>query len=106
MLDITAVSDHPVLGGTYLINGLLSPIDQIVDSAPVISLSSAVHQERAMKGIFITAGFFSQEVDKIVEGAPVELINRDRLADLLEEYGIARLEERLIEKNPGENGEK
>ena len=58
-----------------------------------------------MKGIFITTGFFSQEVDKIVEGAPVELINRDRLADLLEEHGIARMEKRLTEQNPGEHRE-
>lgn len=58
-----------------------------------------------MKGIFITTGFFSQEVDKIAEGAPVELINRDRLAELLEEYGIARMEKRLSEQNPGEHRE-
>ncbi|HJM43750.1 MAG: restriction endonuclease [Nitrospinota bacterium] len=105
VIDITAFYDHPVLGGTYLVNGLLSPTDQVVDSAPVIGLSSAVHQERAMKGIFITTGFFSQEVDKIAEGAPVELINRDRLAELLEEYGIARMEKRLSEQNPGEHRE-
>jgi hypothetical protein len=44
-------------------------------------------------------------VDKIAEGAPVELINRDRLAELLEEYGIARMEKRLSEQNPGEHRE-
>ena len=53
VINITAVYDHPVLGGTYLVSGLLSPTDQVVDSAPVLGLSSAVHQERAMKGIFI-----------------------------------------------------
>ena len=104
-VDITAVMDHPVLGGVYLINGILSPTDQIVDSAPVIGLSSAVHQERAMKGIFMTTGYFSQEVDKILEGAPVELINRDRLADLLEEHGIAKLEKGLREEHPSREGE-
>ena len=105
VINITAVYDHPVLGGTYLVSGLLSPTDQVVDSAPVLGLSSAVHQERAMKGIFITTGFFSQEVDKIMEGAPVELINRDRLVGLLEEHGIARMEKQLTEQNPGEHRE-
>jgi restriction endonuclease Mrr len=105
IFDITAHLDHPVLGGTILINGMLSPTDEIVDSAPIIGLSNTVHHERAMKGIFITTGYFSQEVDKILEGAPVELVNRDRLANLLKEYGIAAGEPRLVEQNPGENGQ-
>jgi restriction endonuclease Mrr len=104
-LDITAEFDHPILGGTFLVQGLLSPMDQIVDSGPVIGLSNAVHHEQAMKGIFITTGFFSQEVDKILEGAPVELINRDRLAELLEEYGIAKATDRLTGQGPPENGQ-
>ncbi|MFQ5914969.1 MAG: restriction endonuclease [Nitrospinota bacterium] len=104
-IDIMAELDHPILGGDYLIYGWLSPMDQIVDSAPVIGLSNAVHHERAMKGIFITTGYFSQEVEKIPEGAPVELINRDRLAQLMESYGIARAETRLIEQKPGESGQ-
>ena len=58
-----------------------------------------------MKGIFMTTGYFSQEVDKILEGAPVELINRDRLADLLEEHGIAKLEKGLREEHPSKEGE-
>lgn len=104
-VDITAALDHPLLGGTYLVHALLSPLDQIVDSAPVIGLSDTVRHERAMKGIFITTGYFSQEVNKILEGAPVELINRDRLADLLNQYGIAKAETRLLEQKPGENGQ-
>lgn len=104
-VDITAELDHPVLGGTYLLFGLLAPTDQVVDSAPVIGLSNAVHHERAMKGIFITTGYFSQEVDKILEGAPVELVNRDRLANLMEEYGVARAERLLEEQKPGEHSQ-
>ncbi len=104
-VDITALMEHPILGGTYLVNGVLSPMDQIVDSASVIGLSSAVHQEQAMKGIFITTGYFSQEVDKILEGAPVELINRDRLTNLLEEHQIITLETGLTEQHPGRDGE-
>ncbi len=104
-VDITAEFEHPLLGGTYLIHGLLSPTDEIVDSAPVIGLSNAVHHEQAMKGIFITTGYFSQEVDKILEGAPVELINRDRLADLTEEYGITGAGNRLAKQDPRESGQ-
>ncbi len=54
-LDIEAELDHPILGGTYLVQGLLSPMDQIVDSGPVIGLSNTVHHERAMKRILPTS---------------------------------------------------
>ncbi len=105
-VDITAELDHPILGGTYLVQGQLSPMDQIVDSGPVIGLSNTVHHERAMKGIFITTGFFSQEVNKILEGAPVELINRDRLAEVMDQYGITNAANPLTGQGPPENGQR
>ncbi len=105
-LDIVAAHPHPVLGGTYLVHGILAPTDQIVDSAPVIGLSDTVRHERALKGILITTGYFSQEVDKILEGSPVELINCKRLADLLEEYGIQPpTPPRLTSVGDGEDGD-
>lgn len=104
-LDIVAVHPHAVLGGTYLVHGILAPPNQIVDSAPVIGLSDTVRHERAMKGILITTGYFSQEVDKILEGSPVELINCRRLADLLEEYGIRARAPRLTSIMDGEDGD-
>ena len=51
--------------------------------------AGALQGQRATKGIFITTGFFSEEVPKLVEGPPLELINGQRLRQILGEYRVS-----------------
>jgi len=88
-IEITALNPQPITGGEYLVHCALLPSTQTIDSATVIALSDAVRAERALKGILITTGYFSEEVSKIFEGSPLELINGKRLSELLTEYHIS-----------------
>jgi restriction system protein len=82
-IDILANNPTPLIGGDYLVHGILVPDGQFVDSIRVIGLSDTVRAERALKGILITTGFFTEEVNKYTEGAPMELINVSRFREIM-----------------------
>ncbi len=88
-IDITAVNPQPITGGEYIVHCLLAPPDEPINSTRIIALSDTVRAEGASKGIFITTGFFSEEVPKLVEGPPLELINGQRLRQILGEQRIS-----------------
>ena len=81
--DILAHNPTPIIGGDYLVHGILVPEGQFVDSIRVIGLSDTVRAERALKGILITTGFFTEEVNKYTEGAPMELINVSKFREIM-----------------------
>ncbi|MBI2080943.1 MAG: restriction endonuclease [candidate division NC10 bacterium] len=87
-LDIQAVNPQPVTGGDYLVHCILAEADEPVHPSRVTALADTVKGERATKGILITTGYFAEEVAKRLEGPPVELINGQRFAQLLSEFGI------------------
>jgi len=88
-IDITAVNPQPITGGSYIVRCILIPPEVPINSTQIIALSDTVRAERASKGIFITTGFFSEEVQKLTEGPPIELLNGQRLRQLLEDYRIS-----------------
>ncbi len=88
-IDITAVNPQPITGGEYIVHCVMAPPDQPINSTRIIALSDTVRAEGASKGIFITTGFFSEEVPKLVEGPPLELINGQRLRQILGEHRIS-----------------
>ncbi len=88
-IDITAVNPQPITGGEYIVHCLLAPPDEPINSTRIIALSDTVRAEGASKGIFITTGYFSEEVPKLVEGPPLELINGQRLRQILGEQRIS-----------------
>lgn len=88
-IDITAVNPQPITGGSYIVRCILIPPEVPINSTQIIALSDTVLAERASKGIFITTGFFSEEVPKLTEGPPIELLNGHRLRQLLEEHRIS-----------------
>lgn len=73
-------------GGTVVIDCAYADYPIGVDR--VSELLSNVRGERALKGIFITSGYFTADVHTIVEGPAMELVNIDKLAQLLEQYGV------------------
>ena len=87
-IDILARHPAPVTGGDYIVHGILVPEGEFVSSIRVIGLSDTVRAERALKGILVTTGYFTEEVRKYAEGAPLELINVARLRELLKEHGF------------------
>lgn len=87
-LDMTAVNPQPITGGEYIIHCFLAAPDEPIDSARIVALSDTVRAEGASKGILITTGFFSEEVLKLAEGTPLELINGHRLRRIMAEYRI------------------
>lgn len=87
-IDILAHNPAAVVGGDYIVHGILVPEGDFVTSIRVIGLSDTVRAERALKGILITTGYFTEEVQKYAEGAPLELINVARLREILKERGL------------------
>ena len=65
-IDILAHNPAPILGGDYIIHGILVPEGDFVNSIRVIGLSDTVRAERALKGILISTGYFTEEVQKIL----------------------------------------
>jgi restriction endonuclease Mrr len=88
-IDITAVNFQPITGGNYIVRCVLIPPETPIHSTQIIALSSTVLAERALKGIFITTGFFSEEVPKLTEGPPIELVNGQRLRQIMREHRIS-----------------
>lgn len=88
-LEISALNPQPIVGGDYLVRCVLAAPGQLVSASEVSALGDSVRAERAAKGIFITTGFFAEDVQKIQEGPPLELINRRRLQELLDAHPIA-----------------
>lgn len=88
-IDVTAVNPQPITGGSYIVRCVLTPPEMPISSIRIIALSDAVRAEGALKGIFITTGFFSEEVPKLAEGPPIERINGQRLRQLLREHRIS-----------------
>ncbi len=87
-IDILARNSSPVIGGDYIVHGILVPEGDFVDSIRVIGLSDTVRAERALKGILISTGFFTAEVSKYTEGAPMELINVSKFREILRSRGL------------------
>jgi len=87
-IDILAHNPASVIGGDYIVHGILVPEGDYVDSIRVIGLSDTVRAERALKGILISTGYFTEEVNKYAEGAPMELINVSSLREILRQRGL------------------
>lgn len=87
-VEITAVNPQPITGGDYIIHGIHPKGDEVVDAGQVMALASAVKGEQASKGILITTGYFSEDASRLLEGPPIEMINRPRLLELIRDYGI------------------
>ncbi len=88
-IDIIAVNSQPITGGSYIVRCALTPPEMPISSTRIIALSDTVRAEGALKGIFITTGFFSEEVPKLTDGPAIECINGQRLRQILREYRIS-----------------
>jgi hypothetical protein len=92
---LLAYHDKPLLRGNVIVCGYLTDAEGVVNSDVVIGFSDMVKAERAMKGVFVTNGYFSEEVMKLNEGASMELIDGPQLAAFMEKFTPELLPKRL-----------
>jgi len=88
-VDISAVNPQPIIGGDVLVHCVLAHEARPVATHAVQSLSDTVKADGASKGILITNGYFAEEVGRLPEGPPIELINATRFRKLLDDHQIS-----------------
>jgi len=88
-VEILAVNPQPIIGGDVLVHCVLAHEARPLDNHTVQSLSDTVKADGASKGILITNGYFAEEVGRLSEGPPIELINATRFRKLLDDHQIS-----------------
>ena len=74
-IEIRATDPKPMVGGTYIIHGVLRRLDDYVGPEQVMSLKDIVKEEGAIKGILITNGVFAAPAAQMLDAQKLELIN-------------------------------
>jgi len=85
-IDIIAHNPQPVVGGKLIVQckRYAAPV-----SVPVVrDLFGVVTDERASKGILISTSRFTREAEEFAADKPIELIDRDRLLELLGRHQV------------------
>jgi restriction system protein len=87
-IDIIALLDKPFCGGRYIFQCKRYAENNVVGSPAIRDFYGAVTADRAVKGIFVTTSDFSAQAKEFAAQVGIELVNRSRLNQLLEEYKI------------------
>lgn len=83
-IDIIAYSDSPIFSGKYVVQ--CKDWAGSVGESVIRDLYGVVMAESANKGILITTGTITKSAQKFAEGKPLELIDRQKLNNLLQNY--------------------
>jgi Holliday junction resolvasome RuvABC ATP-dependent DNA helicase subunit len=87
-IDIVAILDKPIIGGRYLFQCKRLGPDSLVGAPTVREFYGAISADRkARKGILITNSGFSVQAKEFADEVGIELIDGQRLGNLLAEYG-------------------
>jgi Holliday junction resolvasome RuvABC ATP-dependent DNA helicase subunit len=87
-IDIVAILDKPIIGGRYLFQCKRLGPDSLVGAPTVREFYGAVTADRkASKGILITNSGFSIQAKEFAADVGIELVDGQRLGNLLAEYG-------------------
>ena len=90
-IDLIAYNRQPLLSGKYIIQ--CKRYTGSVGEPIIRDLYGVVMSERANKGILMTTGYFTKSAIAFAEGKPIELIDGEKLHDLLSSFGIAEFDE-------------
>lgn len=85
-IDIIAYNHQPLLSGKYIIQ--CKRYSGSVGEPIIRDLYGVVTSERANKGILITTGYFTKSAIGFAKDKQIELIDGDRLNDLLTNHNI------------------
>ncbi len=89
-IDIIAMLDRPFSGGRYIFQCKRYAENNLVGSPAIRDFYGAVTADKAMKGVLITTSDFTVQAKDFASQAGIELVNRGRLIQLLEEYKVVR----------------
>ena len=88
-VDIVAELEKPLIGGRFLIQCKRLAPDSLVGAPTVREFYGALTADRkAVKGILITTSGFTAQAQEFAETLPLELIDGNRLRNLLSEHGL------------------
>lgn len=85
-IDLIAYNHQPFLEGKYIIQ--CKRYSGSIGEPILRDLYGVVTSERANKGILITTGYFTQSAISFAEGKPIELIDGDKLNNLIKQYEV------------------
>lgn len=85
-IDIIAYNHQPLLSGKYIIQ--CKRYAGSVGEPIIRDLYGVVTSERANKGILVTTGMFTNSAKKFANGKPIELIDGEKLRQLLISNGL------------------
>lgn len=87
-IDIIAYNYQPIISGKYIIQ--CKRYSGSVGEPVIRDLYGVVMSERANKGILMTTGYFTNHALNFAVDKPIELIDGQKLNDLLEQYQILK----------------
>lgn len=87
-IDIIALLDRPFSGGRYIFQCKRYAENNLVGSPAVRDFYGAVMADKSVKGIFITTSDFTVQAKEFASQVGIELVNRGRLTQLLDEYKV------------------
>jgi hypothetical protein len=87
-IDIVALLDRPFSGGRYIFQCKRYSEGNLVGAPAIRDFCGAVMADRAVKGIFITTSEFTTHAKEFASQSGIELVNRARLNQLLDEYKV------------------
>jgi hypothetical protein len=82
-VEIRATDPKPMVGGLYIVYGVLRRLDDYVGPEVVMSLKDVVKEEGALKGVLVTNGIFAAPAAQMLDAQKLELINGPTLLRLL-----------------------
>lgn len=82
-VEIRARDPKPIVGGLYIVHGVLRPLDDFVGPEQVMGLKDIVKEEGAIKGFLVTNGVFAAPAAQMLDAQKLELINGPTLLQML-----------------------
>lgn len=82
-VEIRAVDPKPIVGGLYIVHGVLRRLDDYVGPEQVMGLKDVVKEEGAIKGFLVTNGLFAAPAAQMLDAQKLELINGPALLRML-----------------------
>lgn len=76
-------SRDPVIGGRYVLHGHLAEEGEVLPPERILEFRDFVRAQGLTRGIFVTTGYFAKESRFLVEDAPVSLLSRGDVKQLL-----------------------
>lgn len=95
-IDLIAYNHQPLLSGKYIIQ--CKRYSGSVGEPIIRDLYGVITSERANKGILMTTGHFTKSAIAFADGKPIELIDGEKLNELLNSYGIAEFHSKVKEE--------